>query len=112
MRVGSALNIKHSWLLWLPFSLDVIGEALNSLCMAANKATMPVLWPGGGCDWVSETDILHSCMTPATHLKILGDWIQYRHMAMISPGDLFIMASEFLMVPFLLTWFLLHSQDR
>ena len=111
MKVGKALNIKHSWLLWVPFCLDVVGEGLNAIVMAANKATMPVLYPGGGCEWVSDTDIIHSCLVSTTHLKFLSDWIQYRHTAMISPGDLFIMSGEYVFFPFIMTWFLLHCLE-
>ena len=91
------------YLIVLPTALFVIGFALNTLVMTANDNQMPVYAPGG-CQTVFaqsmlfvDSDYLHVCMTPDTHLKVLADYIIVRDVGIYSPGD-------FLEETFLHTW--------
>ena len=77
-----------------------IGAAFNQLAMAANGGAMPVLMPG--CS-TSSDDWRHQCMTAATHLKFLSDWINL-HSVIASVGDLLIWAGDKLTVPCLIIW--------
>lgn len=74
-----------------------IGFGLNALVMAVNGNQMPVLVPGGCYDqmFLLLDDHIHTCMTSATHLKFLADWIVIRKLDLVaSPGDLFIWLCE------------------
>lgn len=73
------------------------GQALNALVMAANGGQMPVLWPGG-CTAADVGDGFHSCMSAATHLKFLSDWIVL-HTGVASPGDMFVYLGDALWYP-------------
>ena len=69
-------TIKHHLpfllLVLLPVLLWGLGYSMNVIVMAANHGTMPVyLWNCGGIDFGK----VHSCMTSATHLKWMADWI-------------------------------------
>jgi hypothetical protein len=77
-----------------------VGAALNQLVMGVNGAMMPVLFPDG---WHYSIDGVHTPMTPATHLRILGDWLNF-HAAILSPGDLLIMLGDAVFLPGLLVW--------
>src|SRR5271167_2993048 len=79
-----------------PLLLFVLGFSMNAVVMAANNGQMPVLIPGGCTADVAESMAkeaevegiaIHACMTPATRLKFLGDWIVWRGKGVASPGD-------------------------
>lgn len=77
-------------LLTVPALMFGFGFLLNALVMAANQGQMPVLIPGGiaaGCPIDPDKDFLHSCMTQATHLKFLADWVVIKGIGIASPGD-------------------------
>lgn len=76
---------------------------MNAIVMAANGGQMPVLMPGGNCNMIEESDWIHSCMTSATHLKFLADWIVMHH-AVASPGDFLIWLSDATLWPGLIIW--------
>lgn len=89
---------KYLWLLYTPILALYLGMVSNALVMAVNHAQMPVLWPGGDNDTCQTTlaaqeDMVHSCMTHATHLKILADWIVVSE-GIASPGDMGIFFYE------------------
>lgn len=75
--------------------------ALNKIVMAFNGNQMPVLIPGGVCP--ENIGDLHSCMTSATHLKFLADWINV-HYGIMSIGDLFIGLGDITFLPGLIIW--------
>lgn len=80
-----------------------LGFTMNALVMAANGGQMPVLFPGG-CEAAKEyLDFVHSCMTPATRLKFLADWI-VMHSGVASPGDFFLWLSDRTLWPGLILW--------
>jgi hypothetical protein len=91
-----------------------IGFAMNAIVMAANHGQMPVLWPGG-CpqDGVSEDVFpIHACMSAATHLKFLADWIVIRGLGVTSPGDFFEWLSDATLMPALYMWLALVIRDK
>jgi|ERR1700747_3581360 len=98
----------YEFLLYPGVSLFV-GLGLNALVMAVNGGQMPVQYPGGCGDGFGD-DIIHSCMTHATHLKFLCDWIVIQS-GIASPGDMFIFLYEFIRWPFLVIWGTLVTRD-
>ena len=78
---------------------------MNALVMAVNGGQMPVLWPGKCTAEVMDEapPVLHSCMTHATHLKFLADWI-VRHNGVWSPGDFFLVQYDYSFIPALMVW--------
>lgn len=98
------MRIPYASLLLGPAALFAVGFTLNALVMAANHAQMPVLMPGGDCKLIDAEDLIHTCMTAATHLKFLSDWIVVRHSGIWSIGDFFELASEATLWPGLTLW--------
>ena len=89
-----------------------LGFSMNALVMAANHGQMPVLVPGGHCGLIDPDDFIHSCMTSATHFKILADWIVINHFGVASPGDFFEWFAEQTFVPSLAIWIALVIKDK
>ena len=71
----------------LPILLWGLGYTMNVIVMAANHGMMPVaLYNCGSIDFGK----VHSCMTDATHLKWMADWInvgQGEQVVLASLGD-------------------------
>lgn len=86
------LRLPYWQLLLLPSLAIVLGFTMNALVMAANHASMPVLTPVG-ISWSPE-DWLHHNMTPATHLKLLADWIVIRGEGIASLGDFLLWGGD------------------
>jgi len=64
---------------------------------------MPVYVPGGYCtqEIFGEKDIIHTCLTDKTKLKVLSDVIWFNDPGMdFSIGDLFEEACEYTFWPF------------
>jgi len=100
------LRIPHAWLLIGPYVLFALGAMSNFIVMAANGAQMPVLTPGGCSifdNLKNPDDIFHSCMTHASHLKFLADWIVIQG-GVASPGDFALYACEYAMIPAFWMW--------
>jgi hypothetical protein len=98
-----------------PSLLFAVGFALNAVVMAANHGQMPVLIPGGiadGCPINPDKDFLHSCMTQATHLKFLTDWMVIKGLGIASPGDLGLWGGDAAFWPALTAWVALVIKDR
>lgn len=82
-------------LLVTPALMFGVGFLMNAVVMAANGGQMPVLIPGGDCaSFINPEDFVHGCMTHATHLKILADWVVINHFGIASPGDFFEWAAD------------------
>lgn len=81
--------------------------------MMANGGQMPVLFPGGcpAPDPDEVPDILHVCMTSATHLKVLCDII-VSHSGISSIGDVLIDAADFCFWPAVIIWGTLMIYDK
>jgi hypothetical protein len=105
------LRVPYWQLLLGPSALLVIGMSLNALVMAVNGGQMPVQWPGGCDPKMMGDDITHACMTHATHLKFLADWIVLQA-GVASPGDLFIWTWEATFMPALYAWLALIIRDH
>ena len=106
-------KIPHALFLLGPVAMMATGFLLNALVVAANGGQMPVLWPGGCTSMVTDTDdIVHSCMTHATHLTWLADWIVMNHVGVASPGDFFEWAFEASFIPALIAWVVLIIHDH
>lgn len=84
------LRIPYWYFLVLPSAAFFIGALMNVLVIAANHASMPVLVPNGLS--LDAEDWIHHAMTPATHLKLLADWIVIRGEGVASIGDYLIWA--------------------
>jgi hypothetical protein len=93
-------KIPFAPLLVGPTISQLVGAGLNQLVMGLNGAMMPVLYPDG---WTPRVDGVHRIMTSATHLRFLGDWMNF-HSMIASPGDLLIFLSDTTMVPALIAW--------
>ena len=96
-----------------------LGYLMNVVVMAFNSGKMPVLCPEGYDP--SSLDLVHSCMTAATRLRGLADWIFFgfnlgdgpgSYLTMGSPGDLLLKAGAFLYYPALVAWIVLMVRDR
>ena len=77
-----------------PALLYGLGYFLNAFVCGINHGQMPVLFPGGDCSpaiFIAHGDPVHACMSAATHLKFLADWIPMvtngKLEGMSSPGD-------------------------
>ena len=66
-------KIPYSWLLFGPYALFILGLILNTVVTFANGHQMPVYPPLHDCSVLQSNDIIHTCMTPHTHFKWLGD---------------------------------------
>lgn len=102
-------QIPYRLFLFGPLLLMAIGFTSNAVVIAANGGTMPVLESGCTNDeFAGEIDRegmqVHSCMTKATRLKFLADWILIRHLGIASPGDFFEWAFELTYQPAWLIW--------
>ena len=104
-------KIPYWYLLLGPTLLFAIGFALNAIVMALNGGPMPVHYTACA-KMLDPEDMLHSCMTSATHLKILADWIVIKSLGIASPGDMLEWASDILTKPGLIAWVTLIIFDR
>lgn len=82
---------------------------MNLIAMAANHGTMPVLWPAGCALW--DSDVLHSCMTKDSHLKWMSDWLVLKGLGVASLGDILVLWSEYIKIPFLYVWIVLVIKE-
>jgi|SRR5579885_2401006 len=103
------LNIPYWYLLFGPSLMLAAGFAMNEIVMAFNNGQMPVLAPGG-CPKDGLESWIHVCMTPATHLKFLADWIVL-HNGIASPGDFLIWGWDAIFWPALAVWVALTIKD-
>lgn len=89
-----------------------VGFSLNAIVKAANLGKMPVLMPGGVCNALDFAgDDIHSCMTSATHLKFLADWVGIGTIAVASPGDFLIWLASSTLYAALFGWAVLMIKD-
>lgn len=97
------MKSRWFWLGWpllvVPQILFWFGALLNQIAEAANGGAMPVL--ANNCNM--GDDLSHICMTPATHLKFLCDWIQLKLMV-ASVGDVFVWTGSLIMAPLFWAW--------
>lgn len=115
-------RVPYWYLLVLPFVSEYFGAALNQLALVVNNNQMPVDFPrsmwGDVCadptNLAAFDDLIHSCMTPSTHLKFLCDWIVIGNPKpdfIMSPGDIFMLLAE-AAVPFTIyLWMVLMVKD-
>lgn len=87
-------------LLIVPQVILWTGALLNQLAIVANGGAMPVQWYAGN-EWTP--DPMHIVMVPATHLKVLCDWINL-HSAILSPGDVLLNLGELITGPAFWAW--------
>lgn len=99
------MKIPYWQFLLGPALLFAFGFLLNAVAIAANGGQMPVLFPGG-CSHMPD-DVIHSCMTHATHLKVLCDWILLRDIGIASIGDFLEWGAGFAFIPSLVAWMVL-----
>jgi len=107
-------RIPYGYLLLGPSIASAVGFLSNAIVMGVNNGAMPVLY-SGGCPAFNERygdDILHSCMTHATHLKVLADWIMIRGLGAASPGDFLEWLYDVTYVPSLVAWAALILRDE
>lgn len=93
----------------VPAAAYGLGFLLNEIVISINNGQMPVLSPGGCSSAIAgvlftEDDYIHSCMTGASHLKFLSDWIIIKGMGIASPGDFLIWGGDRVMWPALIIW--------
>jgi hypothetical protein len=88
--------------------------------MSANYGQMPVLMPNG-CQVPDHDGTLvsifsgygiHVCMTHASRLKFLADWVVINGLGVASPGDFLEWGSEAVWVACLVIWATLMIKDR
>lgn len=104
------IRIPYWYLLLIPYIAFALGFAMNTMATAFNGSQMPVL----GCSStfvIDADDIHHVCMTAATHLKILTDWIFIPGLGTASPGDLLEMVMYDLGLPAMFGWVALVIRD-
>ena len=107
-------RIPYAWIIFTPPALFALGFLLNAIVVAANGGQMPVHVPGGACRLISEDDIVHTCMTAASHLKILADWILINGSdpRIASPGDFLEWSLDQTMFPAFVAWVALIIKDH
>lgn len=97
-------------LLLVPQAIYYFGALLNQIAVNANNGLMPVWY--GACSvgtsgkvmaGVRVLDDMHSCLTSATHYKILCDWINL-HASVLSPGDVLLALGDLVTVPAFWMW--------
>jgi hypothetical protein len=88
--------------------LILLGAILNQIAVVTNHGLMPVMVPGGCMPGTSD-GVGHICMTPATHLKFLCDWIQLR-IGTASIGDTLIWFGYWLWYPAITAWVVLMTE--
>jgi Family of unknown function (DUF5317) len=82
----------------VPFLVSLLGFGLNQLADWSNGGRMPVLFPRGVACVIPDGDVIHQCMTSASHLKILCD-IFISDGGISSLGDLVIDFGSYLVTP-------------
>lgn len=97
------MKIPYKILLLTPCILIIVGIAANVAVQLANHQHMPVLFPGGDCPVLPPHEVVHACMTQATHLKFLGDIIMDDH-ALSSIGDVLQDFGTAIAMPAFVTW--------
>jgi Family of unknown function (DUF5317) len=97
--------IPNKGLLLVPQAMYWLGAFLNQLVLAANNGQMPVLFPGGCPAELQEAleGSIHTCMTSASHLKILADWINV-HIYIMSIGDVLLGLGDLFTGPLFWCW--------
>ena len=101
------MKIPYAYLLVGPTLLYALGFFLNVIVLSVNNGQMPVLVPGGCDPQLFGQDMLHKCMTNASHLKVLADWIVIKEgfgVKVASPGDFLMWAYDFIFAPALILW--------
>lgn len=97
--------MRRSLILLAPIICLYLGIALNAICTCANGGVMPVR--SVNCAAVfgdnPDSDPLHTCMTPQSKMKVLGDVLTQGD-GLYSIGDQFIDLGHALKWPCLLLW--------
>lgn len=96
------MKSSYWYILATPFLMILLGTAMNQVAIFANGGHMPVYYPGGACVADAE-DIVHVCMTHATHVKFLCDWILSSR-AVSSIGDELQNYGNDMITPALVVW--------
>jgi hypothetical protein len=104
------MKIPYKSVLLSPYILILLGSIANQIAVRANGGHMPVLFPGGDCSLLDSDDLAHSCMTHATHVKILCDWI-LSSSAVSSLGDFALEVGNQIQTPSLIAWVALVLRD-
>jgi len=73
--------------LWAPWALFALGVAMNAIVVGVNHSLMPVRLPDCSLYVFPVSDMVHTCMTPASHLKFFADWIVIGQYRISSIGD-------------------------
>lgn len=99
-------SIPNKGLILGPQIFFYVGALLNQLVLAANNGQMPVQFPGGCTDDILEslTGTVHACMTSASHLKFLSDWINLGRAGIYSPGDILLIFGDTITGPLFWCW--------
>lgn len=116
------IRIPYWYWIAIPYGMLYFGIGLNQLALVANHNQMPVDLPAslwGVCvdpinAFGEAMDTIHSCMTKDAHLKFLCDWIVIGNPNpdyIMSPGDLFIFAYEWLVSFVWYVWAALVVKD-
>jgi hypothetical protein len=105
------MNLKHvrvpyAFLLLGPALLFCLGFLSNALVLAANTGHMPVQ---GDIECAQNAakdagDVIHVCMTKASRLKLLADWIYWPGEGTASPGDFLELVGQYGFYPCLFVW--------
>jgi Family of unknown function (DUF5317) len=99
------LKIPYWPVLFGPWISYALGFLFNVIAVVSNGGQMPVRWTGVClADTIPMDDVVHVCMTHASHLKFLSDWILINGVGIASPGDFFIWAWGFSWMPALAIW--------
>lgn len=104
------MKIPYKSLLFAPYVLVLLGIACNVAVQVANGQQMPVLPPSGDCSLINPHDVVHACMTQATHLKFLADGIM-SNSGTESLGDFLQEFADTIQIPAALAWLTLTIRD-
>lgn len=98
--------VPNKSLLIIPQAFFYLGMFLNKLVIAVNNGQMPVLFPGGCTDNLSQQLVgtIHTCMVSESHLKLLSDIINLHQAGIWSVGDVLLTFGDVLTGPFFWVW--------
>lgn len=102
-------KIPYFWLLAAPYLAYAAGFLLNGICILANHHQMPVYPVGGDCSFL-DADTVHVCMSKASHLTVLADWIVSGD-GISSIGDAFMDTCRATRLDVFIAWCILVVRD-
>ena len=118
-RLTPSKYLPYWYLLLGPWMFYWLGAVSNIVVVTANHQRMPVRYLDDECPegLMKDPDMLHTCFTKDTHLKVLADWLRVPgrnpdSISFTSIGDLLLTVGEQSWLAGLAAWVALILRDR